>query len=160
MSDQCWCGGAAYDVTDFSDAFRVRRCIASAFHDPDATGEPEVVTRLYVAGPMSGYPECNYPAFNRAAEALREAGYEVVNPVEVSAGQNAHYVDYLREDLRAMLDCHAVATLEGWWASSGARNEVNVAGLLKFQVRPVSEWLAHPLPVEPEESPAHPVPGR
>jgi hypothetical protein len=56
-------------------------------------------------------------------------------------GTEAHYVDFIREDLRMMLDCHGVATLDNWWESTGARNEVNVAGILKMPVRTVADWL-------------------
>jgi hypothetical protein len=102
-----------------------------------------MIERLYIAGPMSGYDDCNYPAFNAAAAKLRDIGFEVVNPAEYGVHDDTtkHYVDLLREDLRMMLDCHGVAVLEGWWNSSGARNEVNVAGLLKMEVRSVPEWV-------------------
>ena len=29
------------------------------------------MTRIYIAGPMSGLPDLNYPAFNAMAERLR-----------------------------------------------------------------------------------------
>ena len=115
-------------------------CRESAYHDPFATGRKTSVHKLYIAGPMTGLPDCNYPLFNEVADMLRLAEYEVINPAEVSAGQQAHYVDYLREDLRAMLDCDGVAVLENWWEPAGARNEVSVAGLLKMPVRTVREW--------------------
>jgi len=38
------------------------------------------VTTIYIAGPMSGLPEFNYPAFFAAAEQLTAAGYDVLNP--------------------------------------------------------------------------------
>lgn len=131
--DRCWCGG---DVQGLSGQLY---CADSKFHDPTATGRPDRVRRLYVAGPMSGYPECNYPAFNDVAEKLRMVGYDVVNPAEFGTGR--HYVDFIREDLRLMLDCDGVALLEGWWESTGARNEVQVAGLLKMACRPWQEWV-------------------
>ena len=133
MSALCWCGGLAAGAV----------CLDSEYHDPTATGLRDRVTKLYIAGPMSGHPECNYPAFHEAAETLRSAGYTVVNPAEcgVPNGTRVHYVDLIREDLRLLLDCHGIAALDGWWNSAGARNEVNVAELLKMPVRQVPEWL-------------------
>lgn len=133
MADQCWCKGRVVRTDDNVV------CSDSVYHDPFATGAPDRIDTLYVAGPMTGYPECNYPAFNEAADRLRGAGYHVVNPA--SFGNGRHYVDFIREDLRMLLDCHGVATLDGWWESVGARNEAQVAGILKMPVRPLTEWL-------------------
>jgi len=134
---KCWCG------SPLAPQFKRLVCAASWAHDPTATGIRDKITKLYVAGPMTGYPKCNYPEFNRVATLLRQTGYEVINPVDVEvAGGAAHYVDHLREDLRALLDCHGVATLDRWWESAGARNEVQVAGLLKMPVRSYSEWMS------------------
>jgi hypothetical protein len=143
---KCWCGGRiVYGRGDHGEDL----CADSGFHDPHATGKLERIDKLYVAGPMSGYPDCNYPAFNEAAEALRSLGYEVINPAEF--GEGRHYVDFIREDLRLMLDCHGVATLEGWWESVGARNEVSVAGILKMPVRSVADWAGRKM-FEPKMS--------
>jgi hypothetical protein len=38
--------------------------------------------RVYVAGPMTGIKDFNYPAFNAVAASLREAGYLIENPAE------------------------------------------------------------------------------
>lgn len=88
--------------------------------------------RIYVAGPMRGYPEHNFPAFNAAAERFRAAGWDVRNPVEIGAALCANDPNtpggaYLRADLREVIDCAAVALLPGWEASVGARCEVVVA---------------------------------
>lgn len=101
--------------------------------------------RLYLAGPMSGIPDHNRPAFHDAARELRDLGYEVVSPAEVTEGDlgvEATYAAYLRHDLRLLLDCDHVATLDRWWGSTGARQEVQVAGTLGMEVRSVSEWVA------------------
>lgn len=138
MSKNCWCGGKIYrDEEDES------RCADSSFHSPFATGRRDKITRLYIAGPMSGYPDSNYPAFHEAKKWLQAVGYGVVSPADFGAGDGlGHYVDLIRVDIQALLDCEGVATLEYWWESPGARNEVANAGLLKMPIRSVDEWLA------------------
>lgn len=37
---------------------------------------------VYLAGPMTGYPDKNYPKFNAVAKELREMGHTVYNPAE------------------------------------------------------------------------------
>lgn len=37
---------------------------------------------LYIAGPMSGIPQFNFPAFIAAAAALRALGYTIISPAE------------------------------------------------------------------------------
>jgi hypothetical protein len=129
----CWCGSTTVEGMG-------QRCEAVGDHDPMATGRPKRIDWLYVAGPMTGYPECNYPAFHDAAERLRQEGYLVVNPAEDD--NDGHYVDILRDDIKALLTCHGVALLDNWWESPGARTEVQVAGLLMMPCRTVDEWLA------------------
>lgn len=141
---RCWCGGRAV-LNSWELDSETWGCVDSKFHDPFADGRPKEIKRLYVAGPMTGYADCNYPEFNRVSEILRQAGYEVVNPAEVHIDEQHHYVDLIREDLRVMLDCQGVATIENWWESTGARNEVHVAGILKMPVRTVAEWAARKL---------------
>ena len=39
--------------------------------------------KLYIAGPMTGYPEWNFPAFREAARELRMRDFEMVSPAEM-----------------------------------------------------------------------------
>lgn len=109
--------------------------------------------KLYIAGPMSGLPDSNYPTFNRTAEQLQGHGYQVENPADNEDGlrralgqREPVYTDYLRAGLAQLLRCDGVAVLEDWWLSGGARWEVQTAGILRMPVRPVGEWLAFPSP--------------
>lgn len=136
---RCWCGGATAKATTGDLALI---CTESVYHNPLDEGRPTNVKRLYIAGPMTGYPQNNYPLFNGAAASLRARGFDVVNPAEFGNhnGTTSSYVDLLRNDLRALLDCDGVAALDMWWESVGARNEIQVAGTLKMPVRSVYEW--------------------
>ena len=90
-----------------------------------------VDTRAYLAGPMTGYPEFNFPAFQAAAHELRLMGIGEIR--HTGHGTPPKPVDakpweaYLRDALRSMLTCDAVVTLPGWRESKGARLEVYVA---------------------------------
>lgn len=100
--------------------------------------------KLYIAGPMKGYPSHNWPAFDEEARLLREAGYEVVTPTEVNGtyeeAAKLAYETCLRNDLKAMLECDAVATLPGYTQSFGATLECHIANCLKMEVRSAVEW--------------------
>lgn len=97
---------------------------------------------LYIAGPMTGLPEFNFPAFNAAEEWLRESGYETRNPARHGAGEpGQEWSDYMRRDIPDLLECEGVALLGGWEKSRGARLEVTIAEELGMHVRPVSAWL-------------------
>lgn len=88
---------------------------------------------IYIAGPMRGLPEHNFPAFNEATGRFRVWGWTVHNPVEIGAAMfgngnpNVPGGEYLRADVRALCDCQAIALLPGWERSTGARAEVALA---------------------------------
>lgn len=92
--------------------------------------------KVYIAGPMSGYEEFNFPAFNRAEELLRESyGYEhVVNPAKLHPTTDLPWVEFLKRDLRELIDCDAVFLLEGWEKSRGATFEAVVAYILGLRL--------------------------
>lgn len=98
---------------------------------------------LYLSGPMSGYPEFNFPAFFEAATQLQQRGYQVVNPAQLNAIGDA-WVDCIRRDLLALLDprVKGLALLPGWMFSRGSQVERYVAYVLGLPVKSVEEWLA------------------
>lgn len=96
--------------------------------------------KLYISGGMTGIPQHNFPAFNAAEALLKKAGFEVENPAKNGIVPGWAWEDYLRLDLKLMLDCDAVATLDGWIDSRGAWLEVSTARALGMSVRSVAEW--------------------
>lgn len=113
---------------------------------------------LYLAGPMTGIPQFNFPLFERVAAELRAAGYEIVSPAELDspavraaalaspdgvlhegkvAGET--WGEILARDVRVIADeAGGVIVLPGWHKSRGARLEVFVALLCS---KPVYEYV-------------------
>jgi hypothetical protein len=90
--------------------------------------------RIYIAGPMTGLPEYNFPAFNAAAKLLRAAGWHVENPAEHGHVEGAGWSDYLRWDLTRIATVSTMYLLPGWKKSKGARLEVTVARELGIEL--------------------------
>ena len=89
-------------------------------------------TVVYIAGPMTFYPEFNFPAFQAAASELHDMGlrsvFHMANGTPPDPEDAAPWSVYLRVALRKMLDsADAVVVLPGWRESKGARLEVHVA---------------------------------
>lgn len=83
--------------------------------------------KLYLSGSIKHDP--NYvEKFATWENTLREQGHDVVNPVTILAHQpHFEYHDFMREDIRELLDCEGIAFIPGWEQSTGARIELNVA---------------------------------
>ena len=111
--------------------------------------------RYYVAGPMRGIPEFNFPVFDRAAESLRLFGHEVFSPAERDRGvgfdttemdgkeQTIDEFDKIGFDLREALACDCdficrqathIFMLSGWSRSAGATAERALAIALGLKV--------------------------
>lgn len=97
--------------------------------------------RLYLAGPMTGIADFNFPAFYEATSALRRAGWHVENPADHGFREGASWADYLRYDLGRITTCESVALLPGWESSRGVQLELSVAKDLGMHVAPFQEYL-------------------
>ena len=107
-----------------------------------------IPAKLYLAGPMTGYPQFNFPAFLAAGDDLRKRGYEIVSPAELDleeVGTSAMastdgklvdgktddgytFGDFLSRDVKIVADLvEGVVTLPKWEQSKGARLEVYCA---------------------------------
>lgn len=122
--------------------------------------------KIYLAGPMRGYPQFNFPAFHAAAAKLRQEGHEVFSPAERDIERNGGVDisvnnatgseeqldkelglkdgDFIRialcDDLTWICkEADAIALLPGWENSKGARAEAATAYALGLQVCNVAE---------------------
>jgi hypothetical protein len=117
--------------------------------------EAEVLTQakmlqrvLYLAGPMRGIAFYNFPMFDRVAAALRDVGYEVINPADEDRKEdnfdptlepkfaNPAYcfvqpgMDFsriIRRCFEAVMRCDEIVLLPGWENSVGAIAELFIA---------------------------------
>jgi len=102
------------------------------------------MTKVYIAGPMSGMEDFNFPAFFEAERELEKLGYDVINPAHndgatvqealQSAGTpespNNLWSYYMKRDLPHVMDVDMLCLLPGWEKSKGATLEVTVAKAL------------------------------
>jgi hypothetical protein len=114
---------------------------------------------LYVAGPMTGKPQFNYPHFMEVTETLTDCGYRVLNPAEVDNLHRAEEAErdvkcaecyhgrkhewdwYMRRTIKMLMDAQAIALLRGWEQSRGAKLEVALATQLGMPFRPWQSWV-------------------
>lgn len=87
--------------------------------------------RVYISGPITGVK--NYEkAFQRVEDKLAAMGHAVVNPCKLSHEHDKSWGAFMREDIKALMDCDAIALLPGWEDSTGARIEESIARALSF----------------------------
>lgn len=79
-------------------------------------------------------PELNFPVFNAEAARLRALGFEVVNPADLNPVPDTGWHECMRNDLKALLDCDALALLDGWQRSAGAHLEMHVAHRVGMEI--------------------------
>jgi Domain of unknown function (DUF4406) len=131
--------------------------------------------KVYVAGPMSGYPAFNFPAFHAATAFLRSQGLEVVSPAEEDhkhgigvqaerslSGDPADIKEtwgqVLARDVRMLADdgIDGIVFLDNWQRSRGAKLEATVGilcGMSFFEYNNGAttprdkEWVKHQLHV-------------
>ena len=119
---------------------------------------------IYVAGPMRGLPNFNFPAFHAATARLRALGHTVFNPAERDEekhgkdiassptgdlGEAAQKGFSLREALCAdtawiCQHADAIALLPGWQNSRGALAERALAVALGLRVFHIYESAVAP----------------
>lgn len=107
---------------------------------------------IYIAGPMSGYPEFNFPAFYAAEDRLRADGWTVFNPAdkEQEREHKARNPESFKDgvpgtlidsgfdfkscylwDCEKVINANAIYMLPGWQYSPGACGEHAVAVAMK-----------------------------
>ena len=88
--------------------------------------------KVYIAGPMTGLPHFNRPAFNQAAPNLSFDKHVPLNPAILPDGLTE--ADYMAVGLTMLQRADAIYLLTGWQFSAGARAEHALALRLGLEV--------------------------
>lgn len=98
---------------------------------------------VYISGPITGVKDWK-KNFDRAYKELKSWGFGVVhNPREIAEavemtcqamGKKAEYKDYMKADIRVLLNCTHIYMLAGWENSRGAVLEKSIADALGMEV--------------------------
>lgn len=115
----------------------------------------------YLAGPMSGIPQCNIPVFNAAADDLRQRGLKIISPAELDdpevyaaamASKDGYpktgntWGDFLSRDIKIVADkVTGIIFLPGWEKSRGARLEAFVGLLCGHRFRRYQKGYGPPV---------------
>ncbi len=93
--------------------------------------------KIYISGPMTGIEDFNRKAFKDAEHMINNIpNYLAVNPHVCCEGMpnDSTWVDYMKTDIVAMMECDALFMLSGWEKSVGATIEHNLANELKYPI--------------------------
>ena len=92
------------------------------------------IKRIYISGKISGIENEAPKLFNDAEILLKEQGFEVVNPMTINHEHDKSWLSYMKEDIKAMMDCDSIYMLNNWKKSKGAKAERDIARQLGFTI--------------------------
>ena len=91
--------------------------------------------KIYISGKITGIPESEaFKEFEDAENKLKDE-YEVINPMKLKHDHDKTWESYMKEDLKALLDCDGIYMLDNYIESLGAQIEYNLAADLGLFVR-------------------------
>lgn len=84
--------------------------------------------RVYISLPISGYDiDERRDTALRMEVKLRGLGYDVFSPLGTQWESGKTTNEYMRIDLKELLDCDAIILMKGWNRSAGCHTELNNA---------------------------------
>lgn len=97
-------------------------------------GMEKEIKIIYISGKISGIENEAPKLFNDAENLLKEQGFEVVNPMTINHEHDKSWLSYMKEDVKAMMDCDSIYMLNNWKQSKGAKVERDIARQLGFTI--------------------------
>lgn len=92
--------------------------------------------KCYIAGKITGiWPQAAVvKKFYEAKLHLLQEGYEPVSPIELAHQHDRTWNDYMKEDIRALLQCDYLFALSDCGLSPGATIEIELAKKLGIKI--------------------------
>lgn len=99
---------------------------------------------IYIAGPMTGYKDFNFPAFDAAQKYLMSIGFDVVNPVDIARDisytmeismeevHEKYRIYILKTIIDGLFGCDFIYLLDKWNTSYGAVMFFQIAKTIKL----------------------------
>lgn len=109
--------------------------------------------RVYIAGPMTGKPHHNFPAFDEAKAELEALGYEVVSPADIDrafgiTGDETPgtiparlILEVMLVEMREIWTCKHIVLIDGWENSSGSASEITWGKVWKIKAILKSDFI-------------------
>ena len=113
-------------------------------------GKTQLAKKVYIAGPMRGIKDFNFPAFDAARDLAKSLGYDPISPADIDReegfegiglnGRDDEWVGTLskeatiQRDIDAIKVSNAIALLPGYEKSSGATVELSLARFLDKEI--------------------------
>ena len=95
---------------------------------------------IYISGKITGTDDYK-DRFLKAEQKLRSRGFNVLNPVKTGKWLERHlapkiptWVEYMKQDIKAMMSADCIYMLKGYRESKGARLELFLAKILKYEI--------------------------
>ena len=95
---------------------------------------------IYISGKITGTDDYK-DRFLKAEQKLISKGFNVLNPVKVGKLLERHlapkiptWVEYMKQDIKAMMSADCIYMLKGYRESKGARLELFLAKILKYEI--------------------------
>lgn len=95
---------------------------------------------IYISGKITGTEDYE-DRFGKAEMELRSRGFNVLNPVKAGkwlerylAPKSPTWVEYMKQDIKAMMLADCIYMLKGYRESKGARLELFLAKVLKYEI--------------------------
>lgn len=114
----------------------------------------------YISGPISGLINGNFDAFQRAQTKLECEGYIVINPHEIGKDiydkwakikrpdnnidareyDKQMWHEFMKHDIKHLVDCDCIFVLDNWETSPGARMELAIAQKLDIKIYYMNDY--------------------